>query len=123
MVIDLVATLLLEGEEKLLWAGAAFEGKAWSDAIYHSYSVFVNTAKALLLDKSISSSTQTGVIREFDTNFVETGEVVLPSTFNELVLQINKNEPTEEFATAYLEQATQFYSAMRAKREAQVNVN
>ncbi|AMP99340.1 Nitrite reductase [Pedobacter cryoconitis] len=123
VVIDLVATLLLEGEEKLLWAGSAFEGKAWSDAIYHSYSVFVNTAKALLLDKSISSSTQTGVIREFDTNFVETGEVVLPSTFNELVLQINKNEPTEEFAIAYLEQATQFYSAMRAKREAQVNVN
>lgn len=123
VVIDLVATLLLEGEEKLLWAGSAFEGKAWSDAIYHSYSVFVNTAKALLLDKSISSSTQTGVIREFDTNFVETGEVVLPSTFNGLVLQINKNEPTEEFATAYLEQARQFYSAMRAKREAQVNVN
>ncbi|MET4139931.1 nitrite reductase [Pedobacter sp. UYP1] len=123
VVIDLVATLLLEGEEKLLWACSAFEGKAWSDAIYHSYSVFVNTAKALLLDKSISSSTQTGVIREFDTNFVETGEVVLPSTFNGLVLQINKNEPTEEFATAYLEQARQFYSAMRAKREAQVNVN
>ncbi|MGY0041535.1 nitrite reductase [Pedobacter sp. NJ-S-72] len=125
VVIDLVATLLLEGEEKLLWAGAAFEGKAWSDAIYHSYSysVFVNTAKALLLDKSVSSSTQTGVIREFDTHFVETGEVILPSTFNELVLQINKNEPTEEFATAYLEQATQFYAAMRAKREAQVNGN
>jgi sulfite reductase (ferredoxin) len=123
VVIDLVATLLLEGEEKLLWAGAAFEGKAWSDAIYHSYSVFVNTAKALLLDKSISSSTQTGVIREFDTHFVETGEVVLSSTFNELVLQINKNEPTEEFATAYLEQATQFYAEMRAKREAQVNGN
>ncbi|HEY0176222.1 MAG TPA: nitrite/sulfite reductase, partial [Pedobacter sp.] len=43
VVIDLVATLLLEGEERLQWAGAAFEGKAWSDAIYHSYSVFVNT--------------------------------------------------------------------------------
>jgi len=123
VVIDLVATLLLEGEEKLVWANAAFEGKAWSDAIYHAYSVFVNTAKALLLDKSISSSTQTGVIKEFDANFVETGEVVLPSAFSELVLQINKNEPTEEFATAYLEQATQFYSAMRAKREAQVNGN
>jgi sulfite reductase (ferredoxin) len=123
VVIDLVATLLLEGEEKLLWAGAAFEGKAWSDAIYHSYSVFVNTAKALLLDKNINSSTQTGVMREFDTHFVETGEVVLPSTFNDLVLQINKNEPAEGFAAAYLEQATQFYTEMRAKREAQVNGN
>jgi len=121
VVIDLVATLLLEGEEKLLWAESAYEGNAWSDAIYHSYSVFVNTAKALLLDKNINSSTQVGLIREFDTNFVETGEVTLPSTFSELVLQINKNEPTEEFATAYLTQAAKFYQEMRAKREAQVN--
>ena len=119
VVIDLVATLLLEGEEKLQWANASFEGKAWSDAIYHAYSVFVNTAKALLLDKGVNSSTQIGVLREFETHFVETGEVELPSTFNELVLQINKNEPTEEFATAYLRQSTEFYNLMKAKREAQ----
>ena len=118
VVIDLVATLLLEGEEKLNWAGAAFEGKAWSDTIYHSYSVFVNTAKALLLDKGINSSTQIGILREFDANYVETGEVILPSTFNELVLQINKNEPSEEFAITYLNQATEFYKEMKAKREA-----
>lgn len=119
VVIDLVATLLLEGEEKLQWAKEAYEAKAWSDTIYHSYSVFVNTAKALLLDKSVNSSTQIGLLREFDTNYVETGEVVLPSTFNELVLQINKNEPSEEFATAYLKQSDDFYHQMRAKREAQ----
>lgn len=119
VVIDLVATLLLEGEEKLQWANASFEGRAWSDAIYHAYSVFVNTAKALLLDKGVSSSTQIGVLREFETHFVETGEVDLPSSFNELVLQINKNEPTAEFAAAYLEQSTEFYNLMRAKREAQ----
>jgi len=122
VVIDLVATLLLEGEEKLAWAGEAFEGKAWSDAIYHSYSVFVNTAKALLLDKGVNSSTQIGILREFDTNYIETGEVVLPAraaSFNELVLQINKNEPTEEFAIRYLSQATEFYKQMKAKRGAQ----
>jgi len=121
VVIDLVATLLLEGEEKLQWAGEAFEGKAWSDAIYHSYSVFVNTAKALLLDKGVNSSTQIGILREFDTNYIETGEVILPAgsaTFNELVLQINKNEPTEEFAIGYLNQATEFYKQMKAKRGA-----
>ena len=119
VVIDLVATLLLEGEEKLQWANASFEAQAWSDAIYHAYSVFVNTAKALLLDKGVSSSTQIGVLREFETHFVETGEVDLPSTFNDLVLQLNKNEPTAEFAAAYLEQSTEFYNLMRAKREAQ----
>jgi len=119
VVIDLVATLLLEGEEKLQWAKSSFEGKAWSDAIYHAYSVFVNAAKALLLDKGVNSSTQIGILREFDTHFVSTGEVPLPSTFNELVLQINKNEPTEAFAAAYLNQADEFYHQMRVKREAQ----
>jgi len=121
VVIDLVATLLLEGEEKLQWAGEAFEAGAWSDAIYHSYSVMVNTAKALLLDKGINSSTQIGIVREFDTHFIETGEVILPASFNEFVLQINKNEPTEEFAITYLNQATEFYKEMKAKRGAQVN--
>jgi len=121
VVIDLVATLLLEGEEKLQWAGEAFEAGNWSDAIYHSYSVMVNTAKALLLDKGINSSTQIGIVREFDTHFIETGEVILPASFNEFVLQINKNEPTEEFAITYLNQATEFYKEMKAKRGAQVN--
>lgn len=120
VIVDLVATLLYEGEEKLLWAREAFEAGAWSDAIYHAYSVYVNTAKALLLDKGISASTQIGVIREFDTNFVSTGEVTLEGTFSDLVLQINKNEPGAEFATAYLKGAGEFYQELRAKREAQV---
>jgi sulfite reductase (ferredoxin) len=122
VVIDLVATLLLEGEEKLNWAGEAFENGAWSDAIYHSYSVFVNTAKAMLLDKTISSSTQIGILREFDTHYIESQEAFLPdgfTTFNELVLQINKNDPTQDFAISYLNQATEFYKQMKAKREAQ----
>jgi sulfite reductase (ferredoxin) len=122
VVIDLVATLLLEGEEKLNWAGEAFENAAWSDAIYHSYSVFVNTAKAMLLDKTVSSSTQIGILREFDTHYIESQEAYLPdgfTTFNELVLQINKNEPAEDFAISYLNQATAFYKQMKAKREAQ----
>ncbi|RZK80678.1 MAG: HEPN domain-containing protein, partial [Pedobacter sp.] len=116
VVIDLVATLLLEGFEKLEWAKASYEAKAWSDAIYHTYAVFVSSAKALLLDKGVSSSTQIGVIREFDANYVETGEITLPSSFNELVLQINKNEPTEEFATAYLAAVTDFIAQIKTKK-------
>ncbi|MBB2149229.1 HEPN domain-containing protein [Pedobacter gandavensis] len=120
VVIDLVATLLLEAEEKLGWAKASFEAEAWSDAIYHTYAVFVNAAKALLLDKAVNSSTQIGVIREFDTHYVETGAFKLKSTFNELVLQINKNEPTAEFATAYLADVTDFFNQINAKREEQI---
>ncbi len=120
VVIDLVATLLYESEEKLGWANEASAEQRWADAIYHAYSVFVSSAKALLLDKGINSSTQVGVIKEFDAQYVATGETTLTGTFNDLVLQINKNEPSEEFATNYLAQATQFLNDSKAKREALV---
>jgi len=118
VIIDLVATLLLEGEEKLGWAKSSYEKGAWSDSIYHSYSVLINTAKAMLLDKGVNSSTQAGVIREFDTHYVLTGEIQLGGSFNDLVLKINKNEPSESFATAYLNEAEGFYNELKTKREA-----
>lgn len=118
VIIDLVATLLFESEEKLGWANGAYIKGLWADAIYHSYNTMVSAAKALLLDKGVNSSTQTGVIKEFDNNYVATGELALNGTFNDLVLQINKNEPSEEFATVYKQQATDFLEAVKAKREA-----
>ena len=117
VVIDLVATLLFESDEKLNWANESYANGAWSDAIYHSYNVFISSAKALLLDKGINSSTQAGIIREFDTNYVQTGEVALSKSFNDLVLQINQNEPSEEFATAYRAEANEFLNIVKTKRE------
>ncbi|MDB5124660.1 MAG: sir [Mucilaginibacter sp.] len=117
VVIDLVATLLYESDEKLGWANESFNAGAWADAIYHSYNVFIGSAKALLLDKNINSSTQTGIIREFDTNYIATGEIDLNSSFNDLVLQINKNEPSEAFAREYVNAATEFLKTVKAKRE------
>jgi sulfite reductase (ferredoxin) len=118
VIIDLVATLLYESEEKLGWANGAYAKDQWADAIYHSYNTMISAAKALLLDKSVNSSTQVGVIREFDNHYVSTGELEVGGTFNDLVLQINKNEPSEEFATAYKQQATEFLEAVKLKREA-----
>jgi len=118
VVIDLVATLLFESDEKMEWANESFNGGAWADAIYHSYNVFINSAKALLLDKGINSSTQIGIIREFDTQYVNTGEMELGGSFNDLVLEINKNEPSEEFAAAYKAKAAAFLEAVKIKREA-----
>jgi sulfite reductase (ferredoxin) len=118
VVIDLVATLLFESEEKLGWAKEAYADGRWADAIYHSYNTFVSSAKALLLDKGINSSTQTGVIKEFDLNYVSTGLVSLPVSFNDLVLQINQNEPSETFATTYLQSAEEFLNDMKVNREA-----
>jgi sulfite reductase (ferredoxin) len=116
VVIDLVATLLLEAEEKLNWAEQALSNQAYADSIYHAYSVFVSAAKSLLLDKGINSSTQVGVIREFDNHFVASGEFFLNGTFNDLVLQINKNEPSAQFANQYIEAAKQFLKQINTKR-------
>ncbi|KQC01700.1 HEPN domain-containing protein [Pedobacter sp. Hv1] len=120
VVIDLVATLLLEAEDKLTWAAEALKNKAYADAIYHAYSVFVNAAKSLLLDKNINSSTQAGVIKEFDNHFVTTGEFNFGTTFSELVLQINKNEPSTLFAVQYFGEATQFLNQIKAFRAVEI---
>src|SRR5690606_4866034 len=105
VIIDLVATLLYETEEKIQWADENFEAGAWADAIYHSYAVFINAAKALLLDRGINSSTQVGVISSFDESYVQTGEVQLGGSFSDMVLQIKQNEPSEAFARSYLNEA------------------
>ncbi|TSJ40866.1 HEPN domain-containing protein [Mucilaginibacter corticis] len=118
VVIDLVATLLYESDEKLEWANESFNAGAWADAIYHSYNTFINSAKALLLDKGINASTQVGIMKEFDNLYVSTGEFALEGTFNDMVTQINKNEPSEEFATRYKALATEFLANVKAKREA-----
>ena len=120
VVIDLVATLLYESDEKMEWANASYQAGSWSDAIYHAYSVFISSAKALLLDKGINSSTHIGIIREFDTQYVTTGELSLNTSFTDLISQINQNEPSEEFATAYLAQAADFLATVKVKREALV---
>lgn len=120
VVIDLVATLLFESEEKMGWANGSFKEGAWSDAIYHSYNVFISSAKALLLDKGINGSTQATIIKEFDAQYVATGEFELQGSFNDLVLQINQHEPSAEFAAAYLAQATEFLGKSKAFREALV---
>ena len=118
VIIDLVATLLLESVEKMEWTRNAYEENRLADSIYHAYSVFVSAAKALLLDKSVSASTQSGVIDKFDEHFVATGEISLSGqTFKELVLQINQNEPSQEFATKYVEDAEAFLALAKAYRD------
>jgi len=117
VVIDLVATLLLEAEEKIEWAREAFSKDQFADAIYHAYSAFVWTAKALLLDKGVNASTQSAVINEFDEKYVSEGIFNFPVSFSDRVLQINKYEPSKEFSEAYIVQATAFYIEASERRD------
>lgn len=98
VIIDLVATLFYESEEKIEWAKEAFNENRYADAIYYAYQSQVNTAKALLLDKNVSCSTQNGIITEFDKHFVEE----FGGNVKEQILQINKNEPSNDFAVDYI---------------------
>ena len=93
----------------------------YADAIYHCYNTFINAAKALLLSKDIQCNTQHGIMNDFDTNFVESQEVVLKEGgFRATVLLINQNEPTEEFAKMYKAEAELFLSNIVAIRSKQV---
>lgn len=120
VVIDLVATLLFESEEKLENASQALNNQQWSDSIYHAYAAMVNTAKALLTAEGAKTNTQAGIITNFDELFVATNKIEVSSSFSELIYQINKNEPTEAFAKGYLESATAFYKTVDVYRKAAV---
>ena len=117
VMIDLVSTLLLEAEEKLNWSIESMEAKAYSDSIYHAYSVFISSAKALLLDKGINSSTQVGIIRDFDEQYKDSQILNGLESFADLVLQINKNEPSAEFARAYLGSTVDFIKRIKLAKE------
>jgi sulfite reductase (ferredoxin) len=118
VIIDLVATLLFESEEKLAWAKDALQQHQYSDSLYHSYSAFINTAKALLLTNDVRPSTQIQVMRDFQKHFVDTGNFSFEPGFIELVLRINKEEPTGTFAGEYLQDSLKFLESVHAYRKA-----
>ena len=118
VVIDLVQTLLFEAKDKITSAQELFEEKKWSDAIYLAYAGFANGAKALLLAEKQKTNTHAGIIESFDTVFVAENKIELGTTFSELVYRINKNEPTEAFAKAYIQEAISFFGKLEAYRAA-----
>ncbi|SDB56059.1 sulfite reductase (ferredoxin) [Flavobacteriaceae bacterium MAR_2010_188] len=116
VVIDLVATLLLEAKEKIDLAKESFEGEQWSDAVYHTYSSLVNAAKALLLSEDISTNTQANIIDSFEETFIEKGLIDLNQSFKTLIYQIRENEPNEQFAKKYANDALNFFDQVEAYR-------
>tara|TARA_R110002049_G_scaffold102775_9_gene248753 strand:- start:9434 stop:11563 length:2130 start_codon:yes stop_codon:yes gene_type:complete len=116
VVIDLIATLFFESEEKIENAKESLDNKVYSNAIYHAYSSMVNSAKALLIAEDVRTNTHAGIISQFDEFFIESGKIELGVSFSELIYQINKNAPTEDFASKYIENANQFLAKVRTFR-------
>jgi len=117
VVIDLIATLLYESEEKIKNAEEALVQEKWAASIYYSYTSMVNSAKALLTAEKTKTNTHASIIKDFDQIFVVSGRIALAGGFEELVLQLNKNEPSAAFATSYLEDAKTFLKKIEAFRE------
>ena len=109
VMVDLVAILFVEADEKLADSKGAFEKEKWADAIYLAYSAQVNAAKAMLLDIDVNCSTQMKVISEFTKNFDE--------GFSDSILRINKENPSKEFAIEYNRDAVTFCAETKKKRE------
>ncbi len=113
VIIDLVATLLFEAEEKLGWAHLALKHSAWADAIYHAYSALIHSAKAVLLRKNGATNTQALIMEEFQRLYIDTGEVNLGGkSFPDFVQEINHYEPSETFAQAYVSRALAFHQVI-----------
>lgn len=120
VVIDLVATLLLEAREKLELSKEGLVEKRWSDSIYHTYASIVNAAKAILLSESKSTNSYANIVALFDETFTQTGKISLEKDLASIVYEINKNEPSQEFAEAYFKEAIKVFDAISAFREKEV---
>lgn len=117
VVIDLIATLLFESDEKIKNAKGAINEQKWAASIYYSYSSMVNTAKALLTAEKTKTNTHNSIIKDFNTYFIANGRIALNSSFEDLVLQLNQNEPNETFAKSYLLDAEDFLNKVESYRK------
>lgn len=123
VLIDLVATTLTEASEKLGWAREALSESRWSDALYHTYNVFITGARAALMSRDVPTNTQHGIVNDFDKTFVgEPDFHQAEGEFKTLVFSINKQEPSEEFARRFIAQAEAFLQTVQANREAQIEL-
>lgn len=120
VVIDLVATLLLDVEEKIGLAQEALELNAYSDSIHHSYASMVNGAKALLTGYGKRNNKLVKVVTDFDEVAVDSGDIDLGGSFNDLVYQIDKNTPNKDFAEKFLGDAKVFFKKLNELREKQL---
>jgi sulfite reductase (ferredoxin) len=122
VVIDLIATLFLESDEKIKEAKVAFSNKVYSSAIYEAYRSMVNSAKAILLSDNIKTNTQAGIIKQFDELFVETKKIDIGTPFSYVIYQIKVCPPSKDFANNYIHTADQFLKRVKAFRELEVAI-
>ncbi len=119
VMIDLIATLIMEAEEKIAASEECLSNSKWADGIYNAYAAQIHTAKALLLQQGVQCNTQHGILKDFDTHFSEKG-LYPAGSFKAAVMRMNDVAPSEEFAKEYLQQAKGFIEFAKVFREQSV---
>ncbi|WP_343632524.1 nitrite/sulfite reductase [Fluviicola sp.] len=116
VIIDLVATLFSDAEEKWESATVALEQSRFADAVYYAYAAGIHAAKARLIEKGIRCNTQQGILTDFDTHLGETFGFSETNSFSEKILEINKEKATETFAKAYLNEVSEVLTKLTKKQ-------
>lgn len=120
VTLDVIQTVIEEAKERLDWSKEGLEEGIYADAIYNSYNAFVIAAKALLLSEDVSCNTQIGILQSFDQTFQNKALFQFEPSFEDFVLQINKNEPSEEFANSFYNAAEHFLIKANTYRSQQL---
>ncbi len=116
VMLDLVSTIIKDAQERLSQAYVSLDRGEFANAIYYSYNTFVIGAKAILLSKDIQCNTHIGILEDFQKYVVASGAINGVTDFPELVLRINKFEPSDVFAADYLDEAAKFFEQIQELR-------
>jgi sulfite reductase (ferredoxin) len=108
-MVDMVSLVIDETREKLEKAEDAYNSKDWVNAIYYTYSSFINSAKAFLLSKNLTCNTHLSVLNNFNEYLTGNNDISYNGNFKDNVLKMNKNTPSQKFALDYYIEAQAFY--------------
>lgn len=118
VTVDLVATLIMEAEEKMAQANTFLDQEQWADAIYASYTGIINGAKALLTGTDAKLRSQAAIVRHFDQYFPEL--TIAGGDLTTLIQEMKTNKPEASFAQVFFQQAQSFLTLIIQTRHAQL---
>ena len=119
VIIDLVATLIYDAEEKLNNAKSTLENGAFADSLYHSYSAGIHAAKAILIENKVHCNTHAGIIADFDKHLASQFGFDEVNTFADFIQQINQEKASQAFANAYHQKVDRFVNEVSEKTKKQ----
>jgi sulfite reductase (ferredoxin) len=116
LISDVFSQVKSKGDQALRELTATYEKREITDILYTAAEMEDLASKTdIALQKAIDHA-YANIYAFHDAQKLETNKIELKSTFKDLVYQINQNEPSEEFATKYIQEATDFFEAIEAYR-------